>query len=26
VPPIVTRLVDDKGHALLDAWIAALPP
>ncbi len=26
MPPIVTRLVDAKGHALLDAWITALPP
>ena len=26
MPPIVTRLVDTKGHALLDAWIGALPP
>ena len=26
MPPIVTRLVDTKGHALLDAWISALPP
>ena len=26
MPPIVTRLVDTKGHALLDAWITALPP
>ena len=26
MPPIVTRLVDTKGHALLDTWISALPP
>ena len=26
MPPIVTRVVDAKGHALLDAWIGALPP
>lgn len=26
MPPIVTRLVDTNGHALLDAWISALPP
>jgi hypothetical protein len=26
MPPIVTRLVDALGHALLDAWITALPP
>ena len=26
MPPIVTRLVDTNGHALLDTWIAALPP
>lgn len=26
MPPIVTRLVDTKGHASLDAWISALPP
>ncbi len=26
MPPIVTRLVDTKGHALLDTWIRALPP
>lgn len=26
MPPIVTRLVDAKGHALLDDWITALPP
>lgn len=26
MPPIVTRLVDTKGHALLDGWIGALPP
>jgi hypothetical protein len=26
MPPIVTRLVDANGHALLDAWIGALPP
>jgi hypothetical protein len=26
MPPIVTRQVDTTGHALLDAWIGALPP
>ena len=26
MPPFVTRLVDTKGHALLDDWISALPP
>jgi hypothetical protein len=26
MPPIVTRQVDTDGHALLDAWITALPP
>ncbi len=26
MPPIVTRVVDANGHALLDAWISALPP
>ena len=26
MPPIVSRLVDVQGHALLDAWISALPP
>lgn len=26
MPPIVTRLVDTKGHALLDTWIGALAP
>ena len=26
MPPSVTRLVDAKGHALLDTWIRALPP
>jgi hypothetical protein len=25
MPPIVTRLVDTKGHQLLDDWITALP-
>jgi hypothetical protein len=25
MPPIVTRLVDTQGHALLDAWITAMP-
>ena len=26
MPPIVSRLVDTKGHALFEAWISALPP
>jgi len=26
MPPIVTRLIDISGHALLDTWISALPP
>jgi hypothetical protein len=26
MPPIVSRLVDVKGHAAFDAWITALPP
>jgi hypothetical protein len=26
MPPLVTRQVDTQGHALLDAWINALPP
>jgi hypothetical protein len=26
MPPLVTRQVDTTGHALLDAWIGALPP
>jgi hypothetical protein len=25
MPPVVTRVVDTQGHALLDGWIAALP-
>lgn len=26
MPPLVTRQVDVAGHALLDAWITAIPP
>jgi hypothetical protein len=26
MPPLVTHVVDTKGHALLEAWIGALPP
>lgn len=26
MPPLVTRQVDVAGHALLDAWIAVIPP
>jgi hypothetical protein len=26
MPPIVTRLVDTKGHGAFDAWISSLPP
>ncbi|MDB4933922.1 MAG: hypothetical protein JWP87_894 [Labilithrix sp.] len=25
MPPVVTRVVDAQGHALLDAWITAMP-
>lgn len=25
MPPVITRVVDTQGHALLDAWINALP-